>query len=71
VFLLRFLADNWIYILFLGLTAYMMFRGEGCCGGGHSDHSDSNGEGHGSGCCGGGNDHMNHKNHEERIGEYR
>ncbi|WP_156498987.1 DUF2933 domain-containing protein [Clostridium ljungdahlii] len=36
---MRFLADNWWYVLFLGLMSCMIFRGGGCCGGGHSVHS--------------------------------
>lgn len=64
--MLRFLTDNWLYILFFGLMAYMMFRGGGCCGGGHSSHNHSSGENHHGGCCGGGHtDHLNHKNKEK------
>ncbi|MDT8899658.1 heavy-metal-associated domain-containing protein [Anaeroselena agilis] len=45
------------YIVVFGAMAFMMFRGGGCCGGGHrGGHNDGrNGShsGHG-GCCGGG-----------------
>lgn len=38
-----FFINNWLYLLFAGACAYMMFRGGGCCGGhshrGH-DHSE-------------------------------
>ncbi|MBC2582053.1 YHS domain-containing protein [Clostridium sp. DJ247] len=72
--MLKFLAENWWYILFFGLMAYMMFRGGGCCGGGHSSHSghdDSHGGNYRGGCCGGGYTyHMNHKDHEEHSAGY-
>lgn len=32
---MEFLATNWLYILAFGAMMYMMFRGGGCCGGGH------------------------------------
>lgn len=68
--MLRFLADNWWYILFIGLMAYMMFRRGGCCGGGHSSHGRQD-DSHGGGCCGGGHkNHMNHQKHEEHSLEY-
>lgn len=68
--MLRFLVDNWWYILFIGLMSYMMFRGGGCCGGGHSSHGRQDAS-HGGGCCGGGHkNHMNHQKHEEYSVEY-
>lgn len=68
--MLRLLADNWWYILFLGLMAYMMFRGGGCCGGGHSSHSGQH-DSYGGGCCGNGHkDHSNHKKHGEDNAAY-
>lgn len=55
---------------------YRMFRGGGCCGGGHANHGeqdDSHAGHHNGGCCGArGMDHgqMSHKNHEENNAEY-
>lgn len=67
---MRFLADNWWYILIVGAMAFMMFRGGGCCGAGHGSHSGHD-DSHGGGCCGGGHtDHMNHNDHEEHSEGY-
>lgn len=72
--MLKFLTDNWWYILIFGVMAYMMFRGGGCCGGGNTSHGghDDPHEGHnGGGCCGGGHtDQMSHKDHEEHSAGY-
>lgn len=55
---MRFLADNWWYLLILGAMAYMMTKGGGCCGVGHSTQGkDTKGKSSGEGCCGGGNKH--------------
>ena len=54
---MKFLADNWWYFLILGAMAYMMTKGGGCCGVGHSTQGkDNNTQGKSSsgGCCGGG-----------------
>ena len=53
---MKFLTDNWWYILIFGVMAYMMFRGGGCCGGGHENHS--------------GDEHMGHQKPNEHTGGY-
>lgn len=58
---MRFLADNWWYILIIGVMAFIMFRMGGCCGG-NSTH-DSDNDFHGGGCCSGHTHHVKHNNH--------
>lgn len=36
---MEFLVQNGLYFIIIGAMGYMMFKGGGCCGGGHS-HSD-------------------------------
>jgi YHS domain-containing protein len=38
---MRFLLENWWYLLLVAGFGYMMMKGGGCCGGGHS-HSSHN-----------------------------
>ncbi|OAA92377.1 YHS domain-containing protein [Clostridium ljungdahlii] len=56
---MEFLVNNWFYFLIFGVMTYMMSKGGGCCGGGHTNHN-GYGNSHEGGCCGDG--HMNHKN---------
>lgn len=48
--------SNLGYLVFFGVMAFMMFRGGGCCGGGHDGGQSGTGHTRGShgGCCGGG-----------------
>jgi YHS domain-containing protein len=64
---MQFLASNWLYLIFIGVMAFVMVRGGGCCGGhSHSTHS-NDGQSHGGGCCGGGShDHHSNSNYEHQ-----
>jgi hypothetical protein len=50
---MQFLADNWIYIVLIGVMVYMMFKGGGCCGVHSQDNKSNSGHFHGGGCCSG------------------
>ncbi|APM38890.1 YHS domain-containing protein [Clostridium kluyveri] len=64
---MEFLANNWFYFLIFGVMIYMMSKGGGCCGGGHTNHN-GYGDSHEGGCCGGG--HVNHKNMKKDYEEH-
>jgi YHS domain-containing protein len=57
---MRFLTDNWFYILIFVGMVYMMFRGGGCCGGDHGIHNNSHN----------GDEHMAHKSYRENNTKY-
>lgn len=63
---MEFLADNWLYFLYAGLMAFMMFKGGGCCGG-HSHNKNSNTGGSNGGCCSG--KQNGDKNNENQINQ--
>ncbi len=57
---MKFITENWLYFVALGIMAYMMIKGGGCCGVGHSNQNkedSSEGKTSGGGCCGGGSHH--------------
>lgn len=55
---MRFLIENWFYILIFVTMVYMMFRGGGCCGGDHRNHNEHN-DSHSNG------GHMDHQRYIE------
>ncbi len=52
---MKFITENWLYFVALGIMAYMMLKGGGCCGVGHTNSNKDNNTGVKSGgsCCGG------------------
>lgn len=47
---MEFLTNNWIYFALVGLMAFVMMKGGGCCG---SNTGDEDSQTKGGGCCGG------------------
>lgn len=57
---MEFLANNWLYLIFVSVMVFMMIKGGGCCGmSSHSEHSHDK-HPQGGGCCGGGHSSDNH-----------